>query len=393
MKIVFFTDTYDPQTNGVVSYIKDTINELKKSNEVVLFAPSKEKKLRLEEIDQNFKIYWVPSSSFPLYEGYLIASADYKRISNFLTKEKPDIIHAHIPVWLGLQGIIAGKRRKIPIVITYHTHLLGYTPNLLKFKENGLLNKLTQSTVKRMIKYTYGMADVVIAPTKELLEELRKYGLKNVKYVPNGVDFSKLNSDKKTVEMIRKRYGIENKQVVLYLGRLSVEKRLENLIDAFGAVSKPERVLIIAGNGPSKKSLIEYVKAKKLQNVIFTGHIDQNEIGSIYCTADVFASASDSETFGLTFVEAMHFGIPVIGANRLGVREVVEDGSSGLLVKALDTKGFAEAIDKLLRSTTLWQKMSNGAKERSTHYSIEVGVSQLMEIYKSLLKNNQKTTK
>jgi glycosyltransferase involved in cell wall biosynthesis len=89
----------------------------------------------------------------------------------------------------------------------------------------------------------------------------------------------------------------------------------------------------------------------------------------------------------------MHFGIPVIGANRLGVREVVEDGSSGLLVKALDTKGFAEAIDKLLRSTTLWQKMSNGAKERSTHYSIEVGVSQLMEIYKSLLKNNQKTTK
>ena len=385
MKIVFFTDTYSPQINGVVSYINDIIDELKKENELVLFAPSSDKKMKIEQKDKNFKIYWIPSSPFPFYEGYLVASANYKRISNIIEKEKPDIVHAHIPVWLGLQGIISAKRKKIPIVITYHTHLPEYAPHLIDFKNLGILKKLTQDAVKKLIKHTYAMANVVTAPTEELAQELKGYGLKNVICLSNGVNFKRLLSNSEKVAQIKHRHKLENKQIVLYLGRLSFEKRIDKLIDAYKLIETPKTLLVIAGSGPNKNNLIEYAKKIGVKNIVFTGQIPHNEIGSTYEIATIFASASDSETFGLTFVEAMHFGIPPIGTNRLGVKEVIQNNISGILIEPNDTTGFARAMETLLRNQKIYGRISVAAKKRAAEYSIENSATQLVKTYQNLI--------
>jgi phosphatidylinositol alpha 1,6-mannosyltransferase len=136
MKIVLFTDTYLPQMNGVVAYLSDAIRQLSRNNEVVLFAPGTGP-LQSEEVSKRFRIQWIPSVRFPFYEGYRIASINYKRVSSLLAEEKPDIVHAHAPVVLGLQGVIAAKRKGIPVAITYHTHFPDYLPHLLNGKLPG----------------------------------------------------------------------------------------------------------------------------------------------------------------------------------------------------------------------------------------------------------------
>ena len=385
MKIALFTDTYHPQTNGVVSYMDDAMGELAKRHEIVLFAPG-ERPFRKERVSKNFSIYWIPSSPFPLYEGYRIASLNYRRVSRLLAAEKPDIVHAHAPVILGLQGVAAAKATGIPVVITYHTHFPDYLPHLMKGKLPGVLKDVGEFTLKKMIKHSFKNADVVTAPTRELVKELRSYGLRNVTLLPNGVLLEKLRTDAKRVAAFRNRYALGGKKVALYLGRVSFEKRLEVLLEAFGRVESKDAVLLIAGSGPHLAKLRQAAKAKGLGNVVFTGFLESADVGAAYAASDIFVSASDTETFGLTFVEAMNAGLPLIGVNRLGAKEMVRDGKNGLLVEAGDAAALAHAIDRLLGDAKLRQRMSKAALRDAPNYSIANSVRRTVLIYRRLLR-------
>lgn len=385
MKIAFFTDTYVPQLNGVVVYICDAVKQLSKKNRMVIFAPG-HGPLKIERPSKNVKIYWIPSLPFPFYEGYRIASMNYTRISNFLKKENPDIVHAHAPINLGLQGLLAAKRRKIATVVTYHTHFPDYVPHLFSGKLPKVFDNLSQTAVKKMIKHIFRKVDVVTAPTKELVDELHSYGLHNVVYLPNGSDFDKLKHSKKDVEEFRVQHKIpKNKKIVLYLGRVSFEKKLDKLMAAFKLIEKDDRLLLVVGGGPYLEKFRKMTADMGIRNVIFTGFVKSERIGAAYACGDVFASASDSETFGLTFVEAMYIGLPTVGIRKLGVKEVIIDGKTGVLVEPDNIPKLAEAIDVLLDDKKLRNKMAKAAKKRALEYSIGNSIKSTNELYRQIL--------
>jgi phosphatidylinositol alpha 1,6-mannosyltransferase len=381
MRIALFTDTYLPQTNGVAVYIHDAIRTLSKEHEVILFAPG-EGKLRTEQKAPDFRIHWIPSVPFPFYEGYRIASMDYRKIGRMLGEEKPDIVHAHAPINLGLQGILAAKGRKIPTVITYHTHFPDYVPHVLKLP--GPLKAASEHAVKKMIKHVFKHADVVAAPSRELARELKSYGLRNVDHIPNGVDMSTLACTKAAAASFRKAHRIPARKVVLYFGRISFEKRLDVLLEAFCMMEREDSVLVIAGGGPYLKNFKDLAKAMNLRNVIFTGFVENK--AAAYACGDIFASASDSETFGLTFVEAMHMGLPVVGVKRLGPKEIISENKTGLLVEPSDPAGLAGAMSKLLSDKKLRQKMGKQGRIASQKYTIEASVDKTLRIYRRLLR-------
>lgn len=384
MKVAVFTDTYMPQTNGVVAYLSNSLKLLSKKNDVVLFAPGG-KRLRVEHVSRRLRIYWIPAKAFPFYEGYRMSSIDYKRVSDLLKKEKPDIVHAHAPVLLGLQGLISAKRRGIPAIVTYHTHFPDYVPHLLNGKLPKPFAEISGYTVKKMINHVFKMADAVTAPTHELANELRSYGLSNVVYLPNGVELKRFRKDRKKAAAFRKRFRIsEDKEVILYLGRISFEKRIDVLLEAFKMIEKPDRVLVIAGKGPYLDDLKKLAKALELRNVIFTGYL--KDISPAYATADIFASASDTETFGLTFVEAMHTGLPAVGVRRLGAKEIIRNGKNGILVRPGDISGFARAMERLLRNSRLRKKMGKEASRDSENYSLEGSVDKTIRLYRKMVK-------
>lgn len=384
MKIAVFTDSYSPQVNGVVAYLTDSIRLLSQRDEVVLFAPGK-KRLRKERVGKNLTIYWIPAAPFPFYEGYRVSSMNYKRVSDLLKEVDPDIVHAHAPVVLGLQGMVSAKRKGIPIIVTYHTHFPDYVPHLLNGRLPEPFSRISHYTVKKMIKHVFKMADAVTAPTHELVRELRSYGLGNAVYLPNGIELERFIYDRQKAEAFRKRYGIaKGKKIVLYLGRVSFEKKLDILLQAFSMIEDRDRVLVIAGKGPYLDALKDLAKALGIRSIIFTGYI--KDIPAAYSAADIFASASDSETFGLTFIEAMHVGIPVIGVRRLGPKELIRHGRNGLLVKPGSASAMAKAMDRLLEDASLRKRMGEAGKTSSEGYSLERSVQMTLDIYRRLLK-------
>ncbi|MCI0504450.1 glycosyltransferase [Candidatus Micrarchaeota archaeon] len=387
MKIALFTDTYLPQTNGVVAFLCDVIGVLSREHEIVLFAPG-EGRFRIERVSANFRICWVPSRPFPFYEGYRIASMNFPRIAKLIEREDFDIIHAHAPINLGLQGMMAGKGRGIPVVATYHTHYPDYVPHLLSGRLPGVLNDWGKHTAKGFVRHLFGMADIVTAPTHELVKELRSYGLRKVEYLPNGIDLGKLRCSARDVAAFRKAHGIpRGKKTVIYLGRLSFEKRVDRLLEAFRMIEDDDKFLIVAGLGPYQKNFREFARSIGIRNVVFTGRVKHPAVA--YKSAQVFASASDSETFGLTFVEAMHIGLPAVGVRRLGAKEVVTDKLDGILVEPGDTAAFAKAMERLLDQPELRGRMAAEGRKTAKRYSIQRSAGETLAIYEGLLRRQR----
>ncbi|NYZ77109.1 glycosyltransferase family 1 protein [Candidatus Micrarchaeota archaeon] len=383
MKIAVFTETYHPQVNGVVVFLSDILPLLSKKARIVLFAPGGNR-LKMENINRNFKIYWVPALPFPLYEGYRMSTILPKELKKILKEEKPDVVHLHAPVLMGLNAMRVSRKLGLPVVATYHTHFPDYIPHLFMGHLPKSLAELAKSPVKKMIAYVFSKADCTTAPTAELRKELEGYGVRNVLHVPNGVRFDKFGKSNATGFL--KKYKIpEDKPVVLYVGRVSFEKKLEVLLNAFKKIRNA--TLVIVGSGPSLKDYKKLAKSLELENVVFTEYVGASSLPDAYAAADIFASPSDSETFGLTFVEAMYFGLPVIGVNRLGAKEVIRNKSNGFLVKPDDADGFAEKITLLLEKPELRKKLGAQGKKDSKKYDMERVAEKFLKLYGKLAKS------
>ena len=391
--IGIFTDTFRPQKNGVVVFLESTLPLLARRNKVILFAPG-EKKFKMEKVNKNLRIYWIPAKQFPFYEGYRIAAFSYFELKRILKKEKVDVVHCHAPMVLALQGLFAAKGLGIPTVSTYHTHLPDYVPHLLKGRLPNFLNRLSHYPVKKMIKHVYSASDCVTGPTAELVQELHGYGIHNVKEVPLGVDAIRFKNGKKYKKLFMKKYNIQpNLQIILYAGRVSFEKRLEVLLHAFKKIESKNRLLLIVGDGPYKKKYCNLARRLGIKNILFTGFVEDKLLPAAYACADVFVSPSDTETFGLVFTEAMAAGVPVIGVNRLGAAEVVRHCRNGYLVKPGDYNAMAMRMTALLADRKLRKQLGAEGRKTAGRYSLANCVGKMGRIYQGLVKSKGLNTK
>jgi len=389
MKIALFTDTYHPQVNGVVSFLESITPVLAKEHEVLVFAPGDAKKIEKKRLARNVVIYWIPASPFPFYEGYKVSSVMLRQIWQILRKENVSVVHAHAPVLLGLQGMLAAKRLGIPVVATYHTHYPDYLPYIVNGKLPNFLKPLSDRTVKGLIRLVFSLADCSTAPTEELATELRTYKVKNVAVLPNGIDLKSLKTSKRIESDFRKRYGIKSKKIILFVGRMGFEKRLDVVLASLKKLKNKDWCFLAVGKGPE---LERYEKAAEEfgENAVFCGFLENDVLHAAYGCADLFVSASDSETFGLTFIEAMAFGLPAIGVNKLGAKEIIKNGMNGFVIRPGDSTAMAKKIDLLLNDNALRARMGKEAKKTAKCYSIEESARKSVEIYRDLVSEQLK---
>ncbi|MEK6981450.1 MAG: glycosyltransferase [Candidatus Micrarchaeota archaeon] len=392
MKIALFTETYEPQKNGVVVFLSTLIPLLTKEHQVILFTPG-EKKLTIDPKSPNFKVIHVPGRPFPFYKGYSMAKLSFLDIYKIMEREKVDIAYLHIPVNLGIQGLAAAKLLRIPTIATYHTHLPDYFPHLTKGKLT-VFEPVYKKTTTELIRRIYSNFDVVTSPSREFLHILKKYGLKNVVYLPNGINHQKFRREylQKFDGILFEKYNIQkNVRIISYIGRISFEKKLEILLKAYKILERKyiNLLLIIAGDGPYIEKYKELAKKLEIRNIIFTGFVTDEMLRSIYYNTEIFASPSDTETSGLTFLEAMTAGLPVVGVRSGGVIDYVKDFSNGFLVEKGDPKHFAIAIDKLLLDPQLCANIRKNNILKSNEFSIENTYTKLMFIYGKMLKNKE----
>jgi 1,2-diacylglycerol 3-alpha-glucosyltransferase len=368
MRIAYFTDTYHPQINGVVQAISDFEVELKKrGHEIFIFYPKTK-----GGISDRYHIP-VPSFTFPKYKEYRAPLMTLRLISR-TRKINPDIIHVQTPASIGFGGMLVAKALEKPLVMHYHTLMPEYFSYFLgRFYKLESVKSVSQRLIWKYTKFLYNKADLILVPSQSIKELLLKHGIrKEIIVLPNPV---KLSAHKKLSHK-----GIN----ILHVGRLCKEKSIDVVLRAFKKIEQPGINLIITSDGPDRKRLENLAKNLKIKNIKFTGYLPRHELDKIYATSDIFVSASRTETFGLVFIEAFKFGVPVVCFPALGAKDVVQDGLNGLFARTADE--MAEKIKTLIEDKNMRAKLSHGAKKSVPQYSVEKITKDLEKIYSSLLK-------
>lgn len=365
MKIAMFTETFHPQMNGVVSSLSWFAEELKRQgHSVEIFAPTPG-----ERSYHGIPVHRFRSLTFYPYPEFRAALPPV-RISRKL--KRFDIAHTHGPFTLGLAGLYAAKRNKIPVVSTFHTPVSDYVHYILK----GRLNRLGQKAAWSYSKRYYNRCDAVIVPSRTVGQLLRSQGVKApIHVVPTGIRLSRFSKVKSSAS-VRKKFGLRG-PFVLHTGRLSREKHVADIMKAAWLI---DATIVVTSRGPELKRL----KATAPKNVNFVGFVSDDDLVRLYKEATCSVIASEAETQGLVILEAMACGCPVVGADWLATPETVHHNKNGLLFRLHDARDMAHKVNMLLGDKKLRSRLSKNAKKTAAKSTIQARTRELVRLYRSL---------
>lgn len=378
LRIAIFSECYRPTRNGVVSSVETFREHLRELGcHVKIFAPSYP---GYREIDED--VHRFPSFCFTTYVEYPIAIPlaiePWKRLSQF----SPHIVHVHSVFWLTRFAGCWAKRHRIPLVLTYHTlvtEYLHYVP---------LPKALARILVIKLSRDFCNMCDLVIVPSPAVIPILRSYGVKTeIVPLPTGIDVRAFQGGNGA--LIRKQYGIPQDAIVLlYVGRIGLEKNIDFLIKAVSLVlhEYENAYLLLVGPGPYLPNARRTAASLNLSHrIIFAGGHPRERMKDFYAAADVFVFASLTETQGLTVAEAMAAGLPCVAIDAHGVSWAFEDGVHGFL-SPNDESSFVERIKRLISNAELRKRMGEAAaKHVEQNLSPAVIAKRLLELYEALL--------
>ena len=383
MRIGIFTDTYPPYINGVSTSVSMLENALRKKGHQVYIVTVNTENMRYKyENDEH--IIRIPGVPIGIYDYRLTGVYPLKAI-NKIRKWNLDVIHSHTEFGVGTFARIIAKQYNIPLVHTYHTMYEDYVHYITK----GYFNNTSKKIVEYLTNfYCNQTATELIVPTKktyDLFKEKYKY-TRNVHIIPTGIEvekFYKENNDPAKLEEIRKKHGLNKGDfVILYVGRLGQEKSVDVLIEAHQELAREYKAkLLIVGDGPDMDTYKNLVHKLKIDdNVIFTGKVPWTEVTLYYQIADIFATASKSETQGLTVIEAMAASLPVVAVDDESFRNVIIDGLNGHL---FDTKKeYKKYVKSFIDEPSKLQQFSKQARINADTYSSKYFAERVLDVYR-----------
>lgn len=373
MKIGIFTDTYTPEINGVVTVLEMMTRELnREGHEVYVFCPS-----HPTGDDFHSTVYRFPSVKFIFYKGTRMA-IPYNRNALRLIPSL-DIIHSHDPFSMGLLALWASRKYHIPHVHTYHGLYMDYRNYLPR------VIRPTPGVVKSVSRLLCNRYNAIIAPSDQMKRELEGYGITRPIYsLPFGVDPEEFSHEIRW--NARVALNLPTEDLLLYAGRLGVEKNLIFLLRSFRRLLsiRPGARLIIAGDGPQRQILEKLSTDFGIASyVVFTGFLPRKDLIDLY-KQTLFVFTSKTETQGLVLVEAMMAGAAVIAVGVMGPLDIIASGETGVLVKE-DEDEFARACCSLLEDSKERQRLGMAAREWANSQSSQVSTRKLFEIYRSCM--------
>jgi glycosyltransferase involved in cell wall biosynthesis len=385
MRIAVVSECYRPTRNGVVSSIETFRKELTELGcHVKVFAPAFPGYVERDEDVHRF-----PSFCFSTYVEYPIAIPIAPKAWKALEDFSPHIVHVHSVFWLTRFAGRWAVLRKIPLVVTYHTlvtEYLHYAP-LPKPIARRLVIKLSESFCN--------MCDLVLVPSPAVIPILRSYGVKTeIVPLPTGINVEEFcNGDGLS---IRERFGIPKDAIVLlYVGRIGLEKNIEFLIRATSLVLQRHKnaYLMLVGPGPYLNQAMRMASSLSCSDrIIFAGGHPRERMKDFYASADIFVFASLTETQGLTVMEAMASGLPCVAVDAKGVSYAFEDGVHGFL-SPNDELAFCERVCKLIHNEALrWQMGENAKRHVRENFSPRVMAERLLQLYEELLRRKSKSS-
>ncbi len=378
LRIAFFTDSFLPARDGVVTSILNFRRELtKRGHEVYIFAPGDEQTQKMAKGLKN--VYLIKGMKFKKYPQYSLALLPFSSASKF-DEINPDIVHSHTPVIMGTWALYLAKMNKIPIVSTFHT--LFTDKAIIKAYATEMAANFWQKYSWKYARFYYRKCNAVMVPSMAIRKLLSSKHINDTYLVPNGIDTSRFNT-KADGKAVRKSLLKGNKeQIVLCVGRLSTEKKLEVLIRAAQLLKNESIRFVFVGTGPAMSSYMKMVERLGLTDKItFTGFVSDRELPMYYAACDIFCMPSTFETQGIVALEAMAAGKPVVAADSLALRDLVQNGANGEKFTPNDSKDCARKIKKVINNVASYKEMAETAKS----YSVEATTGKLLEVYRKVI--------
>lgn len=365
MRILITTDWYKPVINGVVTSVLNLMEGLERDGHEV-------RVLTLSNRNHSYKdgnVYYISSLGAGIvYPNARVMLPHGHKYIDELIDWKPDVIHSQCEFSTFVMARKIAKHTGAPIIHTYHTVYEGYTHYFCPSRVWG--KKMVVAFSKLIASQTKAM----VVPSEKISDMLEGYNVSAPLYViPSGIELDRfIDCDYTSRDAIRERFGIKKDECVLvYLGRLAKEKNLEEIIEFLSDEKSGGARLMIVGDGPYRTKLEE--KAREcgmMERLIFAGMAAPDKVQEYYKAGDIFVSASTSETQGLTYMEAMASGLPILCRYDKCLDNVVVQGRNGYTYS--NKEEFQTYLSKLYTDRTLREQIGNEAKQTmSLNFSIQ----------------------
>lgn len=383
MRILFVTDTYYPHLNGVYYFVCRVAPLLQeKGHRVAVIAPSETIYFTQKNID-NIQVYGLPSFPVLLYPKirfpipFLISS----RVESLLKRFSPDVIHLQDHFFLSRTVIRANRQIGAPIIGTNHFMPENLTSLVRSEKWRRQLEKLLWARFSNV----YDQLMLVTTPTETAARLIRPKLKVEVAAISSGIDLEKF-SPSGDAGNIRDRYGIPDKPILLFVGRLDPEKKLEDVLAATAlALKHVDFCLVIVGKGLRKSALEDFATELGIAgSVLFTGFVPEADLPFIYKLSQCFIIASIAELLSLAMLQAMATGLPVIAVRAGALGELIRDRFNGLLFNPGEIECMTGCIIEMLKNDDLRQSIAKNNLEYIGQHDIHATVRTFEKIYQGL---------
>ena len=384
MKILISTDEYEYQINGVTNSVVALRDELRKlGHDVRVLALSPNHKSYFKNND-----YYISSVHVPIYPDARFSFKWNDKLLNDIVEWKPDIVHVQTEFSSRILANKVIRKLNVPFVMTCHGMYEDYIKYFCPSKKIG------KKIIKRLSNKYYNSSKTLVVPSNKLKVKEIEYKIKcPIEIIPTGIELSKYQkklSIKEKNEILDKLNLKNTNKYIVTVCRLGVEKNIDEILEYLPDLIKNDSEIkfIIVGDGPYKKKLMKKVRKHNLDNnVIFTGMVKPDEVFKYYQLGNIFVCASTSETQGLTYVEALACGLPMVCKKDECLEGVIENGVNGFIFN--NKKEFISAILKILSDRKLEKEMGKISFEKSNNYSKEVFGLTMEKLYKKILDNKE----
>eukprot|EP01031_Cornospumella_fuschlensis_P032197 gene32197-38942_t len=338
--------------SGYANRFKEMLKYLSKAGDEVEIVTSDPDPLAPSHY-LNFKIHSLKGFSFPLYRQIKVSFDLRFKLKSIIENFRPNIIHISTPSALLLPALFWAKRKDIPVVMSYHTDLIGYAASYVPLPGSIALARF-------LVKNFHEQADLLLCTSPQLGEDMKKLGLTRVDIWQKGINTEIFHPKHKSSEMRQfLSQGEQHKSLLIYVGRLGKEKKIHRLKAVLQAL--PNTRLAIVGSGPAEGDLRREFSGLP---VFFAGQMVGQNLSAAFASADIFVMPSDTETLGFVVLEAQASGVPVVCVRAGGLPDIVVEGQTGYLARndEEDFADFTEKVRHLTTDNTLRQEMGQNAR-------------------------------
>ncbi|MBU1612581.1 MAG: glycosyltransferase [Proteobacteria bacterium] len=369
-RMAHFTDTFF-DTNGVAKTIREQVRMAQNTGKPYTV-------ITCNDIDEDhgpgvMNYSPIGSSAIPEYSDLKLYCPPFLEMLACIYENEFTHIHCATPGPVGLAGLGIARILGISIASTYHTAFPQYA---LQLTDDPNMEEM----MWRFMIWFYNQMDKVYVPSKAVGEELKSHGIEpgKITFYPRGVDTQRFTPAKRNG--FYKNYNLKGDLKLLYVGRVSKEKNLHILEEAFSILKQRHSNidLVIVGDGPYREEMVDHISG---DNCLFTGMLQDEKLSAAYASSDLFIFPSTTDTFGKVILEAQASGVPVVVTDQGGPQENLLDGETGAIVPGEDPQALADVVSKLIADPDQLRNMGERARTYMESRSADLAFDKAWEIY------------